>query len=253
DAALAVAGGTGLAALAYTLMTRPSDTMAGELLLRSLPEAYGRNVVNVILVDFRGFDTFGEITVFAIAGLVVHALLRRSRMAPEKIMPGPPIKLPVPADLAQIMFPLTLTVSIFLFLRGHNAPGGGFIAGLVLAVPLLMQYVIQGTASVESRFGFDYIRLIGTGLLLALASGAASMLFGVPFLTSGHLTLALPLVGDLELASAMGFDTGVYLVVFGAVMLMLSMLGTIKPSRTRDSQRGQIDPAQRSARTGNAH
>ncbi len=58
-------------------------------------------------------------------------------------MPGPPIKLPVPADLAQIMFPLTLTVSIFLFLRGHNAPGGGFIAGLVLAVPLLIQYVIR--------------------------------------------------------------------------------------------------------------
>ncbi|WP_276524296.1 MnhB domain-containing protein, partial [Enterobacter hormaechei] len=102
----------------------------------------------------------GEITVFGIAALVVHALLRRTRMAPEQIMPGPPIKLPVPADLAQIMFPLTLTVSIFLFLRGHNAPGGGFIAGLVLAVPLLIQYVIQGTASVESRFGFDYIRCI---------------------------------------------------------------------------------------------
>ncbi|HBK46212.1 MAG TPA: monovalent cation/H+ antiporter subunit A [Xanthomonadaceae bacterium] len=253
DAALAIVAGAGLAALAYTLMTRPSDTMAGEMLLRSLPEAYGRNVVNVILVDFRGFDTFGEITVFAIAGLVVHALLRRSRMAPEKAMPGPPIRLPVPADLAQIMFPLTLTVSIFLFLRGHNAPGGGFIAGLVLAVPLLMQYVIQGTASVESRFGFDYIRLIGSGLILALASGAASMLFGVPFLTSGHLELQLPLLGELELASAMGFDTGVYLVVFGSVMLVLSMMGTIKPSRTRDSHRGQIDPSQRSARTGEAH
>ncbi len=253
DATLAVSGGAGLATLAYTLMTHPSQTMAGELLQRSLPEAYGRNVVNVILVDFRGFDTFGEITVFAIAALVVHALLRRARMAPEKTMPGPPIKLPVPADLAQLMFPLTLTVSIFLFLRGHNAPGGGFIAGLVLAVPLLMQYVIQGSASVESRFGFDYIRLIGTGLLIALVSGAASMLFGVPFLTSGHLNLAMPLIGKLELASAMGFDTGVYLVVFGAVMLVLSMMGTIKPSRTRDSQRGQIDPARRSARTGNTH
>ena len=253
DALIAIAGGAGLAALAYTAMTLPANTIAGELLARSLPEGYGRNVVNVILVDFRGFDTFGEITVFGIAALVVHALLRRSRMAPEQIMPGPPMQLPVPADLAQIMFPLTVTVSIFLFMRGHNAPGGGFIAGLVLAVPLVIQYVIQGTASVESRFGFDYIRCVGSGLLLAIASGMASMLFGVPFLTSGHADLDLPLLGHVPLASAMGFDTGVYLVVFGGVMLILSMMGTIKPSRTRIARHGQIDPARRSARTGEMH
>ena len=253
DAVIAIIAGAGLGALAYSAMTLPPNTMAGELLARALPEAYGQNVVNVILVDFRGFDTFGEITVFGIAALVVHALLRRTRMAPEQIMPGPPIKLPVPADLAQIMFPLTLTVSIFLFLRGHNAPGGGFIAGLVLAVPLLIQYVIQGTASVESRFGFDYIRCIGTGLLIALLSGSASMLFGVPFLTSGHLDLHLPLIGDVPLASAIGFDIGVYLVVFGGAMLMLSMMGTIKPSRTRTARKGEIDLQRRSARTGEMH
>lgn len=253
DAVIAIIAGAGLGALAYSAMTLPPNTMAGELLARALPEAYGQNVVNVILVDFRGFDTFGEITVFGIAALVVHALLRRTRMAPEQIMPGPPIKLPVPADLAQIMFPLTLTVSIFLFLRGHNAPGGGFIAGLVLAVPLLIQYVIQGTASVESRFGFDYIRCIGMGLLIALLSGSASMLFGVPFLTSGHLDLHLPLIGDVPLASAIGFDIGVYLVVFGGAMLMLSMMGTIKPSRTRAARKGEIDLQRRSARTGEMH
>ncbi|MEG1680975.1 MAG: hydrogen gas-evolving membrane-bound hydrogenase subunit E, partial [Stenotrophomonas sp.] len=253
DAVLAIVAGGGIAALAYSLMTLPPNTMSGEMLLRSLPEAYGHNVVNVILVDFRGFDTFGEITVFGIAALVVHAMLRRSRMAPEQIMPGPPIKLPVPADLAQIMFPLTLTVSIFLFLRGHNAPGGGFVAGLVLAVPLLIQYVIQGTVSVESRFGFDYIRCIGLGLLIALLSGVASMLFGVPFLTSGHLDLELPLIGTVPLASAIGFDTGVYLVVFGGVMLILSMMGTIKPSRTRNARNGEIDIHRRSARTGEMH
>ncbi|WP_312684957.1 monovalent cation/H+ antiporter subunit A [Stenotrophomonas chelatiphaga] len=253
DAGIALVAGVGLAALAYTAMTLPPNTMAGEMLARSLPEAYGSNVVNVILVDFRGFDTFGEITVFGIAALVVHAMLRRSRMAPEQIMPGPPIKLPVPADLAQIMFPLTLTVSIFMFLRGHNSPGGGFIAGLILAVPLLIQYVIQGTASVESRFGFDYVRCIGIGLLIAVASGSASMLFGVPFLTSGHLDLHLPVIGDVPLASAIGFDTGVYLVVFGGAMLMLSMMGTIKPSRTRTARRGEIDPQKRSALTGEMH
>src|SRR5690606_1757847 len=143
DGAVALVAGAGTAALAWAMMTRPpANAVAAELTARSLPEAWGSNVVNVILVDFRGFDTFGEITVFGIAGLAVHAMLRRARMAPEKVMPGPPVKLPVPADLSQMMFPLTLVVSIFLFLRGHNAPGGGFIAGLTLAVPLLIQYVI---------------------------------------------------------------------------------------------------------------
>ncbi|ADV28339.1 NADH/Ubiquinone/plastoquinone (complex I) [Pseudoxanthomonas suwonensis 11-1] len=252
DIGIAAAAGLGIALLAYAMMTRdPSpDAASVEMLARSLPEAYGRNVVNVILVDFRGFDTFGEITVFGVAALIVHALLRRARMAPEKVMSGGPVKLPVPADLAQLLFPLTLTVSVFLFLRGHNAPGGGFIAGLVLAVPLLIQYVIQGAASVESRFGFDYIRCIGVGLIVAAVSGAASLAFGVPFLASGHLELELPLVGTLELASAMGFDTGVYLVVFGGAMLILSMLGTIRPSRTTVARQGVIEPGQRSTRTG---
>ena len=251
DIAIATAAGLGTGLLAYAMMTRaPGEPASIEMLARSLPEAYGRNVVNVILVDFRGFDTFGEITVFGVAALIVHALLRRARLAPEKVMPGPPVQLPVPADLAQLMFPLTLTVSVFLFLRGHNGPGGGFIAGLVLAVPLLIQYVIQGAASVESRFGFDYIRCIGVGLIVAGIGGAASLAFGVEFLTSGHAEPRLPLVGDVALASAMVFDTGVYLVVFGGAMLILSMLGTIKPSRTRVAQLGVIEPGQRSNRTG---
>src|SRR5690606_25379828 len=119
-----VAAAGGIAALAYAMMVRPSQTIAGELLARSLPEAYGSNVVNVTLVDFRGLDTFGEIAVFGIAGLVVHALLRWARLRPDQVMPGPPVPLPIPADLTQLIFPLTLTVSIYLFLRGHNAPGG---------------------------------------------------------------------------------------------------------------------------------
>ena len=252
DGGIALVAGAGVALLAYAMMTTPRETMAGELLARSLPEAWGANVVNVILVDFRGFDTFGEITVFGIAGLVVHALLRRARMAPEKLMPGPPVPLPVPADLAQIMFPMTLVVSMFLFLRGHNAPGGGFIAGLTLAVPLLVQYVIQGAQSVESRFGFDYVRCIGLGLLVAVAGGAGSFAFARPFLTSGHADLQLPLVGDVALASAMVFDAGVYLVVFGSTMLILSMMGTLKPSKKLVAHRGYVDTRRRSPATGEA-
>lgn len=228
NAAIAIVIGAGVGALVYAVITRPLDTVAGELLARSLPEGFGRNVVNVILVDFRGFDTMGEIAVFGIAGLVVHALLRRTRMEPEEIMPGPPDRLPIPANLSHLLFPLALAVSFYLFLRGHNDPGGGFIAGLVLAIPLLLQYVLLGSYYVESRLGFDYARTIGAGLLVAVVTGVAPMLLSHPFLTSGHAEPHLPLIGEVPLVSAMGFDTGVYLVVFGGAMLILSMMGTIK-------------------------
>ena len=152
----------------------------------------------------------------------------------------------------RVLMPLSLVVGLYIFLRGHNAPGGGFIAGLVLAVPLLVQYVIQGAESVESRFGFDYIRAIGTGLLIALGTGAAAMVLDLPFLSSGHYDLELPLLGTIPLASAAVFDLGVYLVVFGSTMLILSMIGTLKPSKRMIAHRGTIDPSTRSAITGEA-
>jgi multicomponent K+:H+ antiporter subunit A len=231
DGTIAIGAGAGVAALVYAMLTRPADSIADQLLARSLPEGHGSNVVNVILVDFRGFDTLGEITVFGIAGLVVHALLRRARLKPEQVMPGPVDRLPMPAVLSQILFPLALAVSVYLFLRGHNQPGGGFIAGLVLALPLLLQYVIQGSTYVESRLGFDYARLIGAGVLVALLTGIAAMLLGRPFLTSGYVAMQLPGVGEVSLASALAFDIGVYAVVFAGAMLILSMMGTIKPPR----------------------
>jgi len=246
DVALALTAGGGLAALVYAMLTRPSQTIAGEILARAYPEAHGLNVVNVILVDFRGFDTFGEITVFAIAGLIVHALLKRTRMAPEELVEGPPMPLPMAADLSQVLFPLALTVSIYLFLRGHNAPGGGFIAGLVLAVPVLLQYVIQGMERVERVLGLDYVRCMGIGLLVAAATGLAPVILGYPFLTSGYAGPVLPLIGEVPLTSASAFDVGVYLVVFGGAMLILRTLGGIRPSFLRQTYRGVIqrpDPA----------
>ena len=237
DAAIALAAGAGVAALVYAMLVRPADTVAGELLARSLSEGYGSNVVNVILVDFRGLDTLGEIAVFGIAGLVVHALLRRARLRPEHVMPGTVDRLPMPAVLGNVLFPLALAVSAYLFLRGHNQPGGGFIAGLVLAMPLLLQYVIQGSHYVESRLGFDYARCIGIGLLLSALTGIVSMWLGYPFLTSGHAEPVLPLIGKIPLASALGFDTGVYLAVFGGAMLILSMMGTIRPPRMRATEK----------------
>ncbi len=246
DIAIALAAGLGTASLAWAMLGRPSRTMAGEMLARALPEGHGHNVVNVILVDFRGFDTFGEITVFAIAALIVHALLKRTRLAPEEKVEEAPMSLPMAADLSQIMFPLALTVSIYLFLRGHDAPGGGFIAGLVLVIPVLLQYLIQGMTAFERQFHIDYVRCIGAGLLIAAATALAPLLRGLPFLTSAHVAPSLPLIGPVPLTSAMGFDLGVYLVVFGASMLILSTIGGVRPSLTRESWRATIrrpDPA----------
>ena len=229
DAAIALAAGGGVAALAYAIITRPLDTVASQILALSLPEGGGSNVVNVILVDFRGFDTLGEIAVFGIAGLVVHALLRRARMLPERRVEGPPDPLVIPNTVARLLLPLALAVSLYLFLRGHNLPGGGFIAGLVLAVPVLLQYVLSGNDYMEQRLGFDYPRVIGLGLMLALLTGVGSWVLGYPYMTSHTDYVAVPLLGKLPMASAMVFDIGVYLVVAAGSLLMLGMMAAVRP------------------------
>ncbi|MFH1598697.1 MAG: monovalent cation/H+ antiporter subunit A [Pseudomonadota bacterium] len=229
DAIIALAAGGGVAALAYAIITRPLDTVASQILALSLPEGGGSNVVNVILVDFRGFDTLGEIAVFGIAGLVVHALLRRARMLPERRVEGPPDPLVIPNTVARLLLPLALAVSLYLFLRGHNLPGGGFIAGLVLAVPVLLQYVLSGNDYMEQRLGFDYPRVIGLGLMLALLTGVGSWVLGYPYMTSHTDYVALPLLGKLPMASAMVFDIGVYLVVAAGSLLMLGMMAAVRP------------------------
>ncbi|MBW8367136.1 MAG: monovalent cation/H+ antiporter subunit A [Arenimonas sp.] len=236
DAVISLAAGGGVAALVYSVITRPLDTVASEMLALSVPEGGGGNVVNVILVDFRGFDTLGEIAVFGIAGLVVHAMLRRARMLPEARIGGDRDSLLIPNLVVRLLLPLALAVSLYLFLRGHNLPGGGFIAGLVIAVPMLLQYVLSGASYVEQRLGFDYPRLIGLGLLAALLTGLGSWLLGYPYMTSHTDYLAVPLLGKLPMASAMAFDIGVYLVVAASTLLMLAMMGTVK--RPLDGRRG---------------
>jgi multicomponent K+:H+ antiporter subunit A len=181
-------------------------------------------------VDFRGFDTLGEITVLAVAALTVSALLQGFRI-PGWAREGPPTasdKHPLLLTLAsRMLLPMAIMVAVFLFLRGHNLPGGGFVAGLVLAITLLLQYVASGTHWVEGRLRADYQRWIGTGLLLAGATGIGSWALGHPFLTSTFLHPVLPLVGEVPLASALFFDLGVFLTVAGSTMLALSSIGRL--------------------------
>jgi multicomponent K+:H+ antiporter subunit A len=225
-----MAAGGGSGALAWAVLTRPYESIAHYFIANSVPGGGGANVVNVILVDFRGFDTLGEITVLALAALGIHAMLRGLRLSgPDRGTDGrpwdPDLHPPIMASLTRLLLPLALLVSIFILLRGHNLPGGGFIAGLITAVALIMQYLANGVAWTRARLPGDLLPAIGSGLLIASLTGLASLIFHYPFLTSAHGHVHWPVVGGFELASAMVFDLGVYLVVVGAVVLILVHLG----------------------------
>jgi multicomponent K+:H+ antiporter subunit A len=129
--------------------------------------------------------------------------------------------------LTRPLFPLALVVSFYILLRGHNLPGGGFIAGLITGVALVLQYLAAGIDFARARIPVRHAELFGLGLALAAATGAASLLLGFPFLTSTFGYVYPPLVGKTELASAIVFDLGVYLVVVAAVLLILAELGQL--------------------------
>ena len=248
DLLLAVAAGGGMAWLAFAMMSRPfAQSTSTFFLERALTEGGGTNVVNVVLVDFRGFDTFGEIVVLGIVALTVYALLRRFRPAVETMdLPEQQRYLPadlqtdllnprnatdtaigylmVPAVLVRLLLPFSALVAFYLFMRGHNQPGGGFVAGLVFSVGLVLQYIISGTSWVEAHLPLYPRRWIASGLLLALGTGLGAVALGYPFLTSHTAHLHLPLIGDLYVASAMFFDMGVFAVVVGSTLLILTAI-----------------------------
>jgi len=231
DLLLAGLAGLGVTGITWAILTRPLESIADYYLATSVPGGGGHNVVNVILVDFRGFDTYGEITVLGIAGLGIYALvdgLGVGRLHPERSQLQDEDQHPlILAVVARLMLPFALLVSVFLFLRGHNTPGGGFIAALVTSVALIVQYVAFGVGWTHRRLPRDFHPLIAVGLLIAGLTGIGSWLFGAPFLTSWHGHFRVPLIGDVEFATATLFDLGVYFAVIGAVMLTLSNLAKL--------------------------
>lgn len=257
DAALAVTGGVLMGGISWAMLTRePGASISAYHIANAKPGGGGTNVVNVILVDFRAFDTLGEIIVLGIAGLAIFALLEGAargaagaRLARwQEDMPHSPERHPVMLVMAsRIALPLTLTVGIYLFLRGHNQPGGGFIAALVVAIAFLLQYLAAGYQWSDARRRVSSHMMIASGVLVAMATGLGAMAFGAPFLTSTFEYFSLPLIGKFELASAMLFDTGVFLTVFGAVILTLKQLSNIARRAARAHAANVADAAQESA------
>jgi multicomponent K+:H+ antiporter subunit A len=234
DAALGAIAGTAVALLTYAMLIRPADSVSSFYLAESKPGGGGANVVNVILVDFRGLDTLGEVTVLGIAALGILAMLTGLVLRGPRLdwlgRPWAPVRHPpILVAVSKPLLPIALLVSVYLFLRGHNEPGGGFIAGLVTAVALILQYIARGGGHAHERLGGNHLGLIGTGILVAALTGLGSWLFAHPFLTSTYAYFTMPWVGKFELASAMVFDIGVYLTVVGTVLLILASLGRLSP------------------------
>ena len=248
DFVVSLVAGGGMAVLAYAMMTRPAPQSISPFFIdRSLPEGGGTNVVNVMLVDFRAFDTMGEITVLGIVGLTVYALLRRFR-PPREMAALPPQQRAVPPDLVsdlinprtaqdtalgymmvpavlvRLLLPIAVVIALYFFMRGHNLPGGGFVAGLCVAIAFLTQYIVAGTYWVEAHLQLKVIRWIALGMLAAVATGLGSLWFGYPFLTSHTAHVTLPGLGEVHFPSAMLFDVGVFAVVVGATLLILTAL-----------------------------
>ena len=232
DAAVAVAGGLATFALAYHYMLREAVTtpISEFHLANSYKGGGGTNVVNVILVDFRGFDTYGEIIVLGIAALLIYALtesllngpVRRRLLnrVPDQPRAGDmhPMMMVV---LTRVIMPVVLLVGFYIFLRGHNEPGGGFIAGLIVSIAVVMQYMASGFAWTSARLRYPYHGVIGAGVLVAGFTGIGSWFVAQPFLTSAFTYVRIPPFDKFELATAALFDLGVFLAVVGAVMLSL--------------------------------
>ena len=235
DLLIAASIGGIVATINYAFINQPLDSISEFFLANSKTGGGGTNAVNVILVDFRGLDTLGEILVLGIAAFGIFKLLAGVRLsmptANEKGLAwSKDSHPPILTMISQSLLPLALLVSFYIFLRGHNMPGGGFIAGLITSVALIQQYIAHGVDWVKPRIKLDYQSLIAWGVLIAALTGVASFIFGRPFMTTWFDYFDIPLIGEIELASALVFDLGVYLTVVGATLLILANLGKLTSS-----------------------
>jgi multicomponent K+:H+ antiporter subunit A len=238
DGALAVAAGVGAAVLSWAVLTRDQESIAWFFLENSLPRGGGHNVVNVLLVDFRGFDTFGEIIVLGIAAMCTWMLMDGLRDEGPAGVAGLAADHMIFAVAARVLLPFALLVALHMFLRGHDLPGGGFVSGLIASLALIMQYMGEDLRRRLAHIRIDFRLWIGGGVVIAGLTGLASVVAGLPFLTSGTRHPVVPLLGEIPLVSAMGFDLGVFMTVFGTTLLILTSLGQVrrKPSMTEENR-----------------
>ena len=229
NAIVAVTVGVTVTLVLLAVTASPPQTELREYFERNaVPGGHGRNIVNVILVDFRALDTLGEITVLAIAGAAVFALLLPGARQREGMPPpdagggaggaetwhGGVINTMILRETTRRLVPFILMFSVFLLLRGHDQPGGGFVGGLVASIAFSLYAFVRGPQAAREILRADP-RVVGAvGLAVAIASGfVGSILEGAPFLTGQWGA-----IGALSIGTPLIFDVGVYLVVIGVVL-----------------------------------
>ncbi|WP_380169447.1 hydrogen gas-evolving membrane-bound hydrogenase subunit E [Jannaschia sp. R86511] len=247
-AALAVGAGlaAGLATLALTGRRDPSP--ASETLLTQGEELTGgTNVVNTILVDFRGLDTFGEITVLAVAAVGLLALLRRDAPAegtgagaPDAVADTTAGDRTIFAVTSRLLVPVVVVISLVLLYRGHNDPGGGFIAALVGGLGVAL---VQVPRSSGHRSRLRAVPLLSAGLVVAVGAGLLGLL---------QDSFLQPLRSSIEIGSfyqslttSLIFDVGVYLVVVGLVVAAVDRLANgrvVEAAEATQVPPGDTDP-----------
>jgi multicomponent Na+:H+ antiporter subunit A len=220
DALIAAGIGTLIGGLVLSVSTTETAARLREYFVEFGPTlGHGRNIVNVILVDFRAFDTMGEITVLATAAIGVRALLRLGMAEGPDVAPrDAPLPSPIFRTAARLLMPLLLLFSVFLLLRGHNEPGGGFVGGLVAAAAFALYAIAFGVERARQALLVKPLTLIGAGLLIALGSGLPAALRGQPFMTAQWA------LEPVALGTPALFDLGVFLVVAGVVLMMIFSL-----------------------------
>jgi len=231
-AAVVAAVFAGAAATAATLVFTGHRGLSdvGEYIMTSSEELTGgTNIVNVILVDFRALDTFGELVVLAICSISVAALLdarplvdRIPPKAASRALANPYANADYLRILGRVLTPVMIVLSLALLLRGHNLPGGGFIAALLGAGAVVLSYLSAPTDDVP-RVQRPYLAIAGLGMIVAAGTGLLGLVDG-SFLRALHADVL-----GFHLTSALVFDLGVYFAVLGVVLAAINRLGSSTP------------------------
>ncbi|MBM4155911.1 MAG: DUF4040 domain-containing protein [Lentisphaerae bacterium] len=238
----AIAAGVVMAAVAYAaLSSRPRESVVTPFYeANAVARTGASDVVGAIVVDFRGYDTLIEITVFAAAGLGVAMLLgaaRRGRPAGEAraaatVGVAGPRTSPFLHLLAWVVLPLALMMAATRILYGHDQPGDGFTAGVTVSLGVALWHAVFGLAATRRRLRWARPRaLIGAGLVLAMAGAAAPVLAGQAFFSPfdfGH-AVGLPLPPGVHFGTAMVFELAICLTVLGSAVHGLESLGGAAP------------------------
>jgi multicomponent Na+:H+ antiporter subunit A len=214
---------------------RPDVPTVGDAFIAEAPEAGGKNVVNVALVEFRAFDTMGEITVLVVTSLGVLGLVRAARRERQRTRTRGAVRPYRPSPIldaaVRSLFHTVVLFSIVLLLTGHDRPGGGFVGGLVAGGAFMLVYLSGGARGLKRAEPITPEVFLGSGVALAALTGVVGWLGGGEFLEAAAWKADVPVLGTLKLSTGLVFDVGVYLVVLGVVIALLRALGREEVTR----------------------